>query len=92
MAEFNAVLCLDTKAKKWKYKFKKNVSLPRVAIEPTTSRVFTATLCGFFPAKLGEYYSEKMSENRTRNRRVYSQTVMRRCTTTASIPLYVLKK
>ena len=42
MTELSAALCLDTRAKKLKSKFKQIFLFPRVAIEPT-SRVYSHT-------------------------------------------------
>ena len=43
LAELNAALCVDTRAKKWKYKFKNNISFPRVGSNPQAAVFQTLT-------------------------------------------------
>ena len=49
VAELNAALYLDSRAKKCKYKFELIFHFPRVRNEPTTSRVYSHTLCAHAP-------------------------------------------
>ena len=48
VVEVNATLCLNPRAKKWKYDFKINISFPPVGIKPQPV-AFTVTVCGPAP-------------------------------------------